>query len=103
MSHLDYCGEKKCSDCEGCKLENNMPCYPDCEGFNKGYMKTNSCIECDALISYVEMFITSNNHAPEDIIKEVKDILIKNHKNSGTFNLDNVEEAVGKILGNKED
>lgn len=35
MPHLDWCG-KKCADCEApCKLDESMPCSPDCEALNE--------------------------------------------------------------------
>ena len=54
MAHNDWCG-KPCSDCgDPCKLDQEIPCSPDCENLNPdGSRKTEQCNEagCDACIS----------------------------------------------------
>lgn len=102
MAHIDYCGLMDCGDCKGCALEESMPCYPSCEGFLEEYMRVDSCIECDAFLSYVNMFNSSSNIKSEDILEEVKYILSEKSLN-GIFNLDDIEETVENILEKMED
>ena len=48
--HKDWCG-KACSDCiHQCKLDESIPCSPDCEylGLN-GETICEECKKCDAL------------------------------------------------------
>lgn len=101
MAHMGYCGKMNCSDCKGCELEESMPCYPDCEGFLEDHMRVNSCIECDAFLSYVNMFNSSNNITSEDILEKVKYILSRK-SHYGFFNTDDIEEVVKDVLEKME-
>ena len=61
MASEYWCGKKSCNDCEGCKIEEKIPCYPDCDGFIGKYMKL-SCTDCDAFLSYVDEYIDQNKY-----------------------------------------
>jgi len=53
MAHKDWCG-RPCSDCQNhCRLDEEIPCSPDCENLNEdGSRETESCkgAECDAIV-----------------------------------------------------
>lgn len=52
MAHANWCG-KRCADCEGCWLDESLPCSPDCEllgenGYPKNFMECKRS-GCDAI------------------------------------------------------
>jgi hypothetical protein len=53
MAHKDWCG-KPCGECKKpCKLDEEIPCSPNCENLNNdGTRKIKSCQEsrCDAVV-----------------------------------------------------
>lgn len=45
MALKQWCG-KKCSECRGCKLDEMIPCSPDCENLTEdGKIKVKACLE----------------------------------------------------------
>jgi len=52
MAHMDWCG-KPCGEClNPCKLDESIPCSPDCENLlPDGTPETTKCreAECDAI------------------------------------------------------
>lgn len=47
--HKDWCG-KPCADCKHpCRLDNDIPCSPDCENLGaNGETDCHECQKCDA-------------------------------------------------------
>ena len=61
MPHMDWCG-KPCAECTyPCKLDESMPCSPDCELLGEyGYpIDRAKCREvgCDAIIDEIEIMM----------------------------------------------
>ena len=56
--HRGWCGEK-CSDCgKFCRLDEVIPCSPDCENLTEnGYIKVQKCLEsgCDEVRDVLDM------------------------------------------------
>lgn len=52
--HKEWCG-KSCADCEtSCRLDESMPCSPDCEFLGEnGETDSPECQSCDALLEYI--------------------------------------------------
>ncbi len=45
MALKQWCG-KECSECKGCKLDEMIPCSPDCENLTEdGKIKVKACLE----------------------------------------------------------
>ena len=45
MALKQWCG-RKCSKCRGCKLDERIPCSPDCENLTEdGKIKVKACLE----------------------------------------------------------
>lgn len=43
--HKEWCG-RVCSDCSGCRLDERIPCSPDCENLTEdGKIKLKQCLE----------------------------------------------------------
>ena len=96
MASEYWCGKKSCNDCAGCKIEEKIPCYPDCDGFIGKYMKL-SCTDCDAFLSYVDEYIDQNKYKVEEILSDVTNLLKDKFKDIKLFTEDDIEKAVSKL------
>lgn len=47
--HRDWCG-LNCAYCDGCALDESIPCSPDCESLSlDGECLDRECLDCDAV------------------------------------------------------
>lgn len=68
MAIRGYCG-KKCGDCNGCSLDETIPCSPDCENLTKdGKIHIRECLNsgCEEVKYIFDMVGCSN----EDIVEQ---------------------------------
>jgi hypothetical protein len=97
MTHPQWCG-KPCAECEDpCKLDESIPCSPDCTGFDEtGEPNTKICLagRCDVIINSLNDIIDElldRNRSISDVKKEL--VLRKNKRILGHERAMTPEEA----------
>lgn len=74
MAIKGYCGLKKCCDCNtGCRLEQMIPCSPDCENLTMdGKIHIKRCLQakCEEVKYIFDMIDASD----DEILREYGDI-----------------------------
>lgn len=77
MAHKDWCG-KPCSECSApCRLDQEIPCSPDCDGLNEdGSQNARLCIEsgCDAFTRKCPVCENSDLSFSNSCLQEESDI-----------------------------
>ena len=99
--HKDWCGKPCCNCTEPCKLDESIPCSPDCKHLGKNGEHTSpECQDCDALLLYrvpicydgaVYVRASSEKEAREFVCDMTTDKMYG--KSDGTWDIDEAEQV----------